>query len=105
MKSDTHPKYQDITFTCHCGATFIAGSTIQGEFKTEICSNCHPFFTGKQKLVDSSGRVEKFMAKAKKAQEFAEKNVKKVSKKKGSKATKEDPVEETVEENEEKMAA
>lgn len=71
MKKDTHPKYQDITFTCACGATFTAGSTIQKNFDTEICSKCHPFFTGKQKLLDSSGRVDKFMAKMKKAQQAA----------------------------------
>ena len=69
MKKDTHPQYQDITFTCACGAKFVAGSTIQKDFKTEICSNCHPFYTGKQKLVDTSGRVEKFVAKRKKAAE------------------------------------
>ena len=63
MKKDTHPTYQDITFTCACGATFTAGSTIKGDFKTEICSKCHPFYTGKQKLVDTARRVEKFQAK------------------------------------------
>lgn len=72
MKKDTHPKYQDITFTCACGAKFTAGSTIQKDFKTEICSNCHPFYTGKQKLIDTSGRVEKFMAKRAKAKAKAE---------------------------------
>lgn len=78
MKNDTHPKYQDITFVCACGAKFTAGSTMEKDFQTEICSKCHPFYTGKQKLVDSSGRVDKFMAKMKKAQAKAEKNVKKV---------------------------
>lgn len=80
MKKDIHPQYQDIIFSCACGASFIAGSTIQKEFKTEICSACHPFYTGKQKLIDSSGRVDKFLAKMKKAQEVAEKKVKKVGK-------------------------
>lgn len=80
MKADTHPNYKDVTFTCACGAKFVAGSTIEKDFSTEICSNCHPFYTGKQKLVDTSGRVDKFMAKMKKAQEKAEKNVKKVDK-------------------------
>jgi large subunit ribosomal protein L31 len=84
MKKGVHPKYQDVTFTCACGAKFVAGSTIKEEFKTEICSQCHPFFTGKQKLVDSSGRVDKFLAKMKKAQKIAETKVKKVGKK-GSK--------------------
>lgn len=78
MKKDIHPKYHTTTFTCACGASFVAGSTIGNEFKTEICSNCHPFYTGKQKLIDSSGRVDKFMARMRKAQEKAEKNVKKV---------------------------
>jgi large subunit ribosomal protein L31 len=89
MKTDIHPKYQDIKFTCACGATFVAGSTVKDDFKTEICSNCHPFYTGKQKLVDTSGRVDKFMAKMKKAQEKAEKDVKKVEKGSEKKAVKE----------------
>ncbi|MEK7548208.1 MAG: 50S ribosomal protein L31, partial [Patescibacteria group bacterium] len=58
MKSDIHPKYQDTTFICACGAKYIAGSTIGEEFQTEICSACHPFYTGKQKLIDTSGRVD-----------------------------------------------
>lgn len=85
MKKEIHPKYQDITFTCACGAKFVAGSTLQKEFKTEICSQCHPFFTGKQKLIDSSGRVDKFLAKMKKAQKIAETKVKKVGKKRSKK--------------------
>lgn len=84
MKTDTHPTYHQVTFTCACGATYVAGSTLKDDFKTELCSNCHPFFTGKQKLVDSSGRVDKFYAKLKKAQEKGEKAVKKV---KGKKVT------------------
>lgn len=80
MKPDIHPQYQTITFSCACGATYIAGSTLQKEFKTEICSNCHPFYTGKQKLIDTSGRVDKFVARMKKAQEIAEKKVKKINK-------------------------
>lgn len=80
MKAEIHPKYQTITFTCACGASYVAGSTIEKDFRTEICSNCHPFYTGKQKLIDSSGRVDKFMAKMKKAQELAEKKVKTVKK-------------------------
>ena len=84
MKKKIHPQYQDITFSCACGAKFVAGSTIKDEFKTEICSQCHPFYTGKQKLIDSSGRVDKFMEKMKKAQKIAETKVKKVGKK-GSK--------------------
>lgn len=89
MKNDIHPKYNTITFTCACGASFVAGSTIEGEFHTEICSNCHPFYTGKQKLVDSSGRVDKFLAKMKKAQEKSEKKVKTVKSEEAEQAAKE----------------
>lgn len=80
MKAAIHPHYEVITFKCACGAEYKAGSTIKKEFKTEVCSACHPFFTGKQKLLDTSGRVDKFMAKMKKAQDTAEKKVKKVKK-------------------------
>ncbi len=65
MKKDTHPEYNVKTkVVCACGNSFITGSTMK-EIKTELCSNCHPFYTGKQKLVDSSRRVEKFQAKLK----------------------------------------
>lgn len=80
MKADIHPKFQTINLKCACGATYVAGSTMEEDFHTEICSACHPFFTGKQKLIDSSGRVDKFVAKMKKAQAAAEKKVKKVKK-------------------------
>ncbi|MGM0366157.1 MAG: 50S ribosomal protein L31 [Actinomycetota bacterium] len=59
MKSKIHPDYYDCTVTCSCGNTFKTRST-QKELRVEICSNCHPFYTGKQKLVDSGGRVERF---------------------------------------------
>jgi len=59
MKEGIHPNYNTITATCACGNTFELGS-IMKEMKVEICSACHPFFTGKQKLVDSAGRIEKF---------------------------------------------
>ncbi len=76
MKTETHPEYKATKFKCACGAAFEAGSTLADkDFSTEICSNCHPFYTGKQKLIDSSGRVDKFMAKRKKAQAKAEENV------------------------------
>ena len=80
MKSEIHPQYQAITFKCLCGAEFKAGSTLGKDFNTEICSACHPFYTGKQKLIDTSGRVDRFVAKMKKAQTEAEKKVKKVEK-------------------------
>lgn len=59
MKSGIHPEYFDCVVTCSCGNTFQTRST-QKELKVEICSSCHPFYTGKQKLVDSGGRVERF---------------------------------------------
>ena len=59
MKENTHPKYGKSIVRCVCGETFETGSTKQ-ELKVEICSKCHPFFTGKQKLVDSGGRVDRF---------------------------------------------
>ncbi len=59
MKEATHPKYEECTVSCACGYTFKTRST-KPVIKLEICSNCHPFFTGKQKLIDTAGRVEKF---------------------------------------------
>jgi large subunit ribosomal protein L31 len=59
MKKDIHPEYFDCTVICSCGNTFKTRST-KKELKIEICSNCHPFYTGRQKLVDSGGRVERF---------------------------------------------
>jgi large subunit ribosomal protein L31 len=62
MKPDIHPKYIDCAVTCVCGASFQTRS-LKPEMKIEICSACHPFFTGKQKIVDTAGRVERFMRK------------------------------------------
>ncbi|MCX6570656.1 MAG: 50S ribosomal protein L31 [Candidatus Aminicenantes bacterium] len=62
MKKDVHPEYQECTVTCACGSTFKTRST-KKEIRVEICSQCHPFFTGKQKFIDSAGRVEKFKKK------------------------------------------
>ena len=62
MKEGIHPKYYEATIRCACGNEFKAGSTVK-EIGVEICSKCHPFFTGKQKLVDSAGRVERFRKK------------------------------------------
>ncbi|MGD1001915.1 MAG: 50S ribosomal protein L31 [Candidatus Brocadiia bacterium] len=59
MKAKIHPKYEDCKVTCGCGEIFTTRAT-QAEINVEICSKCHPFFTGKQKLVDTAGRVEKF---------------------------------------------
>ena len=64
MKEGIHPKYQVITVVCACGESFQTRSTRQ-ELRLEICSKCHPFFTGKQKLIDSAGRVERFQRRYK----------------------------------------
>lgn len=60
MRDGIHPKYQTVNVHCACGNTFESKSTIK-EIRTEICSACHPFYTGKQKIVDTEGRVEKFL--------------------------------------------
>jgi large subunit ribosomal protein L31 len=60
MKTDTHPKYTEINVSCSCGNTFTTRSTINKPLHVEVCSACHPFYTGKQKIVDTAGRVEKF---------------------------------------------
>ena len=63
MKDGIHPKYADITVTCTCGNTFQTRSTLGSNLEIEVCSNCHPFYTGKQKIVDSGGRVDRFRKK------------------------------------------
>ena len=60
MKPDIHPRYVEITVTCACGNTFRTRSTHEGDLHVEVCSSCHPFYTGQQKIVDTAGRVEKF---------------------------------------------
>lgn len=60
MKEGIHPKYGEAVVKCACGETFVTGST-KKELRVEICSKCHPFYTGKQKLVDTGGRVDKFI--------------------------------------------
>ena len=59
MKTDIHPKYEAANVRCSCGNTFVTRST-RDELRVELCNECHPFFTGKQKLVDTGGRVERF---------------------------------------------
>ena len=80
MKEGIHPKYQDCTVSCACGYTFKTRST-KPAIKLEICSNCHPFFTGKQKLIDTAGRVEKFQKRFAKTEgkTVVKKTVKKVA--------------------------
>ena len=60
MKTDIHPEYSETTVTCSCGNKFTTRSTAVGEMHVDLCNECHPFYTGKQKLVDSGGRVERF---------------------------------------------
>ena len=63
MKTNIHPKYGEITVTCSCGNVFKTGSTLGRDLHIDVCSSCHPFYTGKQKLVDTAGRVDKFRRK------------------------------------------
>ncbi len=70
MKPKIHPDYFDVEVSCACGATFKTRST-KKDLRVELCSNCHPFFTGKQKLVDTAGRVERFQLRAEKAAKAA----------------------------------
>ena len=63
MKPDIHPKYDDTNVTCGCGETFKTRSTMGKDLHVEVCSACHPFYTGKQKIVDTAGRVDKFRRK------------------------------------------
>ncbi|GGY06130.1 50S ribosomal protein L31 [Paludibacterium paludis] len=64
MKTDIHPNYHDLSVTCSCGNKFTTKSTMSKEsFTIEVCSQCHPFYTGKQKIVDTAGRVDKFNQK------------------------------------------
>lgn len=68
MQAGIHPNYHDVKVTCACGASWSTRSTVKGEtLRLEICSNCHPFFTGKQKLIDTEGRVSLFERKAAKS--------------------------------------
>ena len=63
MKDAIHPDYKEITVSCTCGNTFKTSSTLGHDLQVEVCSNCHPFYTGKQKIVDTAGRVDKFRKK------------------------------------------
>lgn len=75
MKKDIHPKYYpNAKVICACGNTFEVGST-EPEFHVEVCSACHPFYTGTAKFIDTAGRVDKFQARVRKAQEMKAKNI------------------------------
>ncbi len=64
MKADIHPRYEDVKIVCSCGNEFVTRSTLgKKELHVEVCSSCHPFYTGKQKIVDTAGRVDKFRRK------------------------------------------
>lgn len=67
MKAEIHPKYHQVNVHCACGETWTTGST-KTDLRIEICSKCHPFFTGKQKLIDSAGRVDRFQKRYAKVQ-------------------------------------
>ncbi|HEV8700041.1 MAG TPA: 50S ribosomal protein L31 [Candidatus Polarisedimenticolia bacterium] len=70
MKTGIHPAYKQVTVVCACGETFVTRST-RDDLRLEICAKCHPFFTGKQKLIDSAGRVERFQKRYTKTQDMA----------------------------------
>ena len=70
MKAGIHPTYAEVNVVCACGSRFLTRSTHKGDLRVEICSNCHPFFTGRQKLVDTEGRVDRFQKKYAKAREL-----------------------------------
>ncbi|MFB3916821.1 MAG: 50S ribosomal protein L31 [Terriglobales bacterium] len=63
MKAAIHPAYHEVRVQCACGHSFTTRSTSRGDIRVEICSNCHPFFTGKQKIIDTAGRIERFRRK------------------------------------------
>jgi len=63
MKPNVHPTYKEIKVTCSCGNSFTTGSTVGKDLHLEVCSACHPFYTGKQKIMDTAGRVDKFRRK------------------------------------------
>lgn len=76
MKKDIHPNYQQTKAVCACGHVHEVMSTSQDDIKLDICSKCHPFYTGKQKLVDTAGQVEKFKARQAAAQRMSGKEAK-----------------------------
>ena len=63
MKAGIHPEYKEIKVTCNCGNSFTTNSTLGHDLQVDVCGACHPFYTGKQKMIDTAGRVEKFRQK------------------------------------------
>ena len=104
MKTDIHPNYQEITTTCSCGNVLPVMSTLKDNLTLDVCANCHPFYTGKQKMLDSGGRVKKFQDRfgasgaSKPAAKKAEAKVEETAAEKVSEEVLEAPVEEVVEE-------
>jgi large subunit ribosomal protein L31 len=92
MKTDIHPNYQEITTTCSCGNVLPVMSTLKDNLSLDVCAKCHPFYTGKQKMLDSGGRVKKFQDR------FGAGGVSKPAAKKVEAKAEETPVEEVVEE-------
>jgi large subunit ribosomal protein L31 len=72
MKAGIHPAYQEANVICACGHTFKTRTAHKGDIRVEICSNCHPFFTGRQKLIDTEGRVDRFQKKYQKVKDAKE---------------------------------
>ncbi len=70
MKAGIHPAYNEVNVICACGSTFRTRSTHKGDIRVEICSKCHPFFTGRQKLVDTAGRIDRFNRKVQKTEDM-----------------------------------
>lgn len=79
MKAGIHPAYNEVKVTCACGNTFQTRSTHKGDMRVEICSSCHPFFTGRQKLMDTEGRVDRFNKKLAKSAEVKRKRAETVT--------------------------
>jgi large subunit ribosomal protein L31 len=78
MKAGIHPAYNECTVICACGHTFQTRSTHKGDIRVEICSSCHPFFTGRQKLIDSEGRVDRFQKRIQKSESIKKDRASKV---------------------------
>lgn len=76
MKENIHPKYVEITATCTCGTVIKTRSTVGRDINLDVCSACHPFYTGKQKILDTAGRVDRFNKRFKRAANQAEANAK-----------------------------
>jgi len=70
MKAGIHPAYSELNVICACGNTFRTRSTHKGDIRVEICSKCHPFFTGRQKLMDTAGRIDRFQKQVQKTQDM-----------------------------------